>query len=75
MKKIRTFIVGTLIISAFVLASCGTSGDKAKTECKHQHDKEHKCDKVKMDSCAQAKMDTCKHEETKAHECEHKKAE
>lgn len=71
MKKSKLVFLSALLVCAFALASCGTTGEKAKEEakkeCKHDHEKEHKCDSAKMDSCKQAKKDTT--------ECEHKHAE
>lgn len=71
MKKSKLIIISALMICAYAFASCGTAGEKAKeeakSECKHDHDKEHKCDSVKMDSCKHAQKDTTN--------CDHKKAE
>lgn len=61
MKKGKLLLASVLVVTAFTFASCGNcckSKEETKSECKHEHDKDHKCDSAKMDSCKHAQKDT-----------------
>ncbi len=66
MKTSKLLFMSVMLFGALTLASCGSSGEKAKTEeakveCTHDHEKDHECDEAKKDSCT--------HEKTGDHEC------
>lgn len=65
MKKINVLMVS--ILMAFAFASCGTAGEKAKTE-----KAEVECEQAVKDTCQHAAKDSCAtaHSEEEA-DCDH----
>ncbi len=78
MKRIKIILFSTLLVFAFAMYSCGSAGEKAKTEeveVECENVKKDTCDHAKKDTCAHAVKDTCNHEEEKEHkhgeDCDH----
>ena len=51
MKTSKLLFMSVMLFGALTLASCGSSGEKAKTEeakveCTHDHEKEHECEEA-----------------------------
>ncbi|MFP4556983.1 MAG: hypothetical protein ACLFNU_08950 [Bacteroidales bacterium] len=82
MKKSKLFVFGMLLVSAFILASCGSTGEKVeeeKTEVECNHEKADSVDcpsaKAEDHDCPTAKSDKHEHDEDCDHEHDEKKDE
>ncbi len=78
MKKSKLLVICMLLVSAFIVASCGSTGEKAQeekaeVECNHEKADSTDCPEAKTEDhdCATAKTDEHEHGE----DCDHDHAE